>query len=200
MQQKNDKETRIVSPQFEVRATSNGKTAYGYVTIWDALSLDLGGFQERVKKGAYTEGLKARDQYVFFDHEPGNILGSVAAGTATFKEDDTGLLVTCKLPNTTLGNDVACLLERGDLSKMSVGFYCDDEEWTKDNGTVIRTITQATVFEASFVSRPAFPDTSAAIRSMSEHLKHAAQRATHQTVSNDNNAKLIELLTKRMLS
>jgi HK97 family phage prohead protease len=179
--QTTNKETRAASSgKLEIRKTSNGRTAFGYVSVWDSLSLDLGGWQERVRRGAYAESLKTHDQYVLFDHSTNNILGSVAAGTATMVEDSYGLLVTCELPNTSLGNDIATLLTRGDLCKMSVGFAVDDsgQEWTNTSNGIVRTIQKALIFEASFVAMPAFPDTSAAVRAMNRALQQTSDLAT----------------------
>lgn len=160
----------IPTPKFEVRQskTSSGLTAYGYTSVWDSLSLDLGGFRERVQRGAWADSLQNDEQMVYFGHDCNNILGSTEANTATMKEDSKGLLVSCELPNTQLGNDVATLLERGDLKHMSVGFGVSDkgQTWANIGGEIVRTITKATLYEASFVAQPAFPDTTAAVRSL----------------------------------
>ena len=51
-----------------------------------------------------------------FNHERGALLGRTCSGTLRLSEDGTGLRYEIDLPDTTVGRDVAALLERGDLT------------------------------------------------------------------------------------
>ena len=96
----------------------------GYPVVFDSLSNDLGGFVEKVERGAFAESLANNDEvHALFNHDDDKVLGRLGAGTLRLWEDDHGLRMELDPPNTTVGNDVVELLRRGDLVSMSFGFY-----------------------------------------------------------------------------
>jgi len=86
-------------------------------------------------------------------------------------EDEIGLRVEANLPNTSDGRDMAELLKRGDLSKMSFGFSVQKDSWNQE--MTERTLRSVRIFEASIVAFPAYTETEALVRS----LDKAAARA-----------------------
>jgi hypothetical protein len=78
-------------------------------------------------------------------------------------EDEIGLRVTAKLPNTTRGRDIAELLRTKVIDSMSFGFNVIKDSWSRDGQT--RTLESVRLFETSIVSFPAYPSTTATVRS-----------------------------------
>ncbi|MEF7566439.1 HK97 family phage prohead protease, partial [Bacillus infantis] len=87
-------------------------------------------------------------------------------GTLRLYEDDIGLRFELDLPNTTLGNDAYETIKRGDVDGVSFGFSMRKQEWDEaDPDNIVRTITQADLFEISPVGFPAYPDSQVSARS-----------------------------------
>lgn len=157
---------------LEIRADSDGMTFRGYAAVFDSFSDDLGGFRERIERGAFSRTLKRdRNMRMFLNHNTDSLLATTRAGTLTLSEDDKGLLAEAKLPNTTLGRDTAELLRRGDIDSMSFGFSVDakGQKWSEDGAE--RTLTDIRLYEVSPVTGwPAYPATSASVRELAEAI------------------------------
>ncbi|MBB5066151.1 HK97 family phage prohead protease [Granulicella mallensis] len=154
----------------DVRVSKNddgSNTVSGYAVLYNSLSVDLGGFVETIAPGALTRTLAdSPDVLCLRDHQVELLLGRTISGTLILTEDSIGLNFVCQLPNTTTGNDLAESLRRGDIDSCSFGFSCANDTWTQDaQGCVIRCLLDIDLFEVSVVSFPAYPETSAALRS-----------------------------------
>jgi HK97 family phage prohead protease len=157
-------ETRNFDADFEVRAEGDGMTFVGYAAKFNSPSEDLGGFIETIEPGAFKRSLRARGNVMLLvNHDSGRVLASTRSGTMRLMEDSVGLRVEADLPNTTDGRDMAELLRRGDLSKMSFGFSVMKDSWNSD--MTQRTLKSVKLFEASIVSFPAYEATVAQVRS-----------------------------------
>jgi len=77
------------------------------------------------------------------------------------------------MPNTTVGNDLAVLMERGDIRGSSFAFVTGKAEFrSDDNGKSVRHVSKiASIHDVSVVSTPAYPKASAAIRSFKRWQK-----------------------------
>ena len=83
------------------------------------------------------------------------LLGKTQSSTLTVSEDDKGLAFRVKLPDTSYANDLVALMERGDSYECSFAFrpLPDGETWSQlANGEVLRTITNAVLFEGSILT------------------------------------------------
>lgn len=177
---------RAVMKNIERRAEgqvvkSDGKTIVGYAAVFGPLSEDLGGFRERVAPAAFNRSLadKAADFRAFVDHDYSKVLGRRSVGTLRLETDKRGLRVEIDTPDTSYAQDLRMLLERGDVSQMSFGFLVrpGGEEWKTDaDGARLRTLTDIELIEVSVVTIPAYPDTTAAVRSW-RRLEHQRRRA-----------------------
>lgn len=153
---------------LELRAKEGEKTTLrGYAAVFDKPSLDLGGFIEVVRKGAFARSLKETDDILAFAyHDPSKPLGRRSAGTLTLTEDDTGLLVEIQLADTTLARDVAADVAARNIEGMSFGFSTRKDSWTARMGQPdLRELLDVQLFEVSAVTMPAYPDTALALRS-----------------------------------
>ena len=158
--------------KVERRSGDNEKPKIsGYAAVFGKWSEDLGGFREKIAKGAFTKALKASDPRALFNHDSNYVLGRKSAGTLDLKEDNKGLFMEIDPPDTQFARDLMVSIERGDITQQSFGFYLspDGEKWAEDKktGAVTRTITEVEeLLDVSPVTFPAYPDTTVALRSL----------------------------------
>jgi HK97 family phage prohead protease len=159
-------EIRTTNTDFELRAEGgDGMTFTGYASVFNSSSEDLGGFREFVAPGAFKRSLQARNEIkLLWNHDTNEPLASVRGGSLKLEEDNYGLKVTAKLPNTTRGRDVAELLRSKVIDSMSFGFNVIKDSWS-NNGSV-RTLESVRLSEVSVVTFPAYAATTATVRSM----------------------------------
>jgi len=172
--------TSKIDPERAAKATiSNlaelrlvGPKLRGYAIVFDAISLDLGGFVERVARGAVE---LAGDVLATLNHRIDNLLGRTSSGTLELTVDEVGLSYSVKLPDTSAGRDVRELVSRGDLEGSSFTFEVSEQKWSKVNDRDLRTLTKIRVSEVGPVTLPAYPDTDVALRALT--LDGATDRA-----------------------
>ena len=168
-----NRETRDFETTFEIREEGDGMTFVGYAAKFDQPSENLGGFVEYVERGAFSRSLKSRnDVMLLWNHDAGQPLASTKSGTMKLTEDEVGLRVEARLPETTLGKDMAILLREGIVGKMSFGFNVIKDSWNAEGNE--RRLKSVRLFEVSAVVWPAYTQTSAAVRG----LDKVAQRAS----------------------
>ena len=158
----------------------------GYPVVFDSLSTDLGGFIEKVERGAFAESLKNKDEvHALFNHDDDKVLGRLGSGTLRLWEDDHGLRMELDPPNTTVGNDVIELLRRNDLVSMSFGFYDVTDSWAMMDGKDVRTIKSARLFDVSIVVSPAYSASSVGLRTEPALRSLEAHRAQEVLATTD---------------
>lgn len=158
-------EKRASGLGVEVRADSDKRTLVGYAAKFDRLA-DIGGyFQEKIAPGAFADAITG-DIRALVDHDPGRVIGRSKSGTLRLAEDGTGLRVEIDVPDTTDGNDLWVLVERGDISGMSFGFRVTKETWDETGDVPVRTIHKLELHEVSAVAWPAYEDTTIGLRSL----------------------------------
>jgi HK97 family phage prohead protease len=164
-------ETRTVS--IEDIDLGDGLTFRGHAALFDTWSHDLGGFRERIQKGAFTRTLAAdHDIRMFLNHDSNIVLGSTRAGTLRLSEDERGLAVEADLPDTQAGRDLSTLITRGDVHAMSFGFRVPKggDVWEGRE----RTLVDVDLAEVSPVTGwEAYAGTTASVRSL-EHPTYLA--------------------------
>jgi HK97 family phage prohead protease len=187
-------EVRTNSVDFEVRAEGDGMTFTGYASVFNSPSEDLGGFVEYVAPGAFKRSLQSRNEVkLLWNHDSGEPLASLRGGTMQLIEDEVGLRVTAKLPNTTRGRDIAELLRTKVIDSMSFGFNVIKDSWSRDGQT--RTLESVRLFETSIVSFPAYSATTATVRSVptinADELADALLKLESGEELDEKNANLI---------
>ena len=166
----------LPSDQAEFRiAENNGtRTVTGYAALYNTRSVDLGGFEEVLEPGCFDEAMANNpDVFALFNHDPDSILARSTSGTLRLSLDDKGLAYSFEMPNTTIGNDLSVLMERGDIRGSSFAFVTGKAEFrSDDNGKSVRHVSKiASIHDVSVVSTPAYPKASAAIRSFKRWQK-----------------------------
>jgi HK97 family phage prohead protease len=156
----------------------DGRTLAGYAAVYgqDSREIVEGGrkFVERIAPGAFNETLSSgADVKLYYNHDASMPLARTRSGTLKLKSDRNGLAFSATLPETTLGNDVRALIERGDLSgEMSFGFYVTEDSWNKDRTE--RLVKKAQLVEVSIVQDAAYPQTTSSLRNVSAAYRNAA--------------------------
>jgi HK97 family phage prohead protease len=149
----------------------------GYAMIWGATSLDRGGFKVRLQRGAPTFGAPTNS---YFEHDVRLPIGTTDNGTLSIEQDDIGVKVTIKLPDTQTGRDTFTLVRDKYVRGMS--FAMVKSPWAiqgytaagplivpvpgksrvlNENGDTIVEVFRAgfEVDEITVTSRPAFTET-----------------------------------------
>lgn len=162
----------------EIRALGEGSVTYSVTggkpridaraVVYDAWSVDLGGFKERIRPGAFT---LETDLVALWDHDSSKVLGRVSAGTMDVRSDTTGIDFTAYPPNTTWAQDLRESMSRGDIRGCSFRMYVDEDKWYVQDGQVYRDVLKARVNELTITSMPAYPETTAEARSTAASLQ-----------------------------
>lgn len=163
-------ERRFVAiDNFEIRAGDDDKdqptVLAGYAALFNTLSDDLGGFQERIAPGAFAKSIGG-DVRALFNHDRNIVLGRTKAKTLTVAEDNRGLVFEIIMPDTGAARDLIHSIERKDVDQMSFGFRVIDDLWEEVDGVILRTLIEVKLQDVSPVTVPAYPDTSVAVRSL----------------------------------
>jgi uncharacterized protein len=126
-----------------------------------------GSFRERLAPGCFDRCLAdSPDLIATVDHDPTRILGRSSAGTLRMNPTTEGVDCEVDQADYTYARDLAVAISRGDISGMSFIFDVTEDSWSKDpDGIPLRTVTQADIFEVSFVHFPAYLDTDCDLRS-----------------------------------
>lgn len=144
---------------------------------FNSKSEDLGGFREIFAPTAFDKVVGRHrndprggvDVVALFDHA-GQPIGRTTNDTLKLSVSDRGLNYSIDPPDTTLGRDILTLVRRGDLFGASFAFSIAQggESWTQEaDGTMTRTVTEVSnLYDVSVVTRPAYPQSSAALRSL----------------------------------
>lgn len=148
----------------ENAVVSKGRKLFGYAARFNAPT-DLGGFSEIIKPGAFTRSLSSPDAKkirAVYEHDGRSLLGRMGSGSLRLTEDAEGLAFEIDLPGTTLGNDLAVLVERGDVAGCSFGFIVapNGEQWDGD----VRSLIDVDLHEITITANPAYDATSVQVR------------------------------------
>jgi HK97 family phage prohead protease len=172
------KDRRVISGGVELRSVEGRGLLVGRPVVYDSWSEPIGGmFRERILPGAFDEWLAGEpDVIACVNHDPARLLGRTASGTVRLVNDKQGLSVEVDPPATTYAADLAESVKRGDIRGMSFVFECTEDRWGSGEGGPTRDVLRARIYEVSYVTFPAYPETSAALRSLQEHLSSQAAR------------------------
>lgn len=134
------------------------------------MSVDFGGFFEKIDKRAFDGVIDKSDVFALLDHDwmRGILARSrYGEGSLELKIDDIGLRYAFDAPHTALGDELLEMLSRGDVKESSFAFVVDDDKVEQIDGKTVRTIVKISeLFDVSPVYQPAYPDTSVALRSI----------------------------------
>ena len=167
------------SLSMEVRTAADGKVVQGYAAVFNSRSAEMWGMFEEIAPGAFKRSLGTKDHDIvgLWSHDTSRPLASRDAGTLKLSEDKRGLSFEMDLSaGPSWVADAYEAIRTGTVRKMSIGFSVLGEEWRKESGAAIRTLTDVELFEVSPVVFPAYGDTEAEARELrAAHDKFFAQ-------------------------
>jgi len=169
--QLDDREERTTAaPDCELRVEAEPEKQprlEGYAAPFNALSVDMMGFRERILPGAFRESLERDDIFAVWNHEPSDVLGRKKAQTLELAEDARGLRVVIHPPRTALADSWVESVRRGDVTQMSFAFRTLEDRWIYDEGKIpIRELQRVQLLEVSPTIFPAYPQTKIAARAV----------------------------------
>ncbi len=157
----------------------------GKAAVYGVPSEDI-GFIEQIEPG-FFEGALDADTLALFNHDGNFVLGRTTSGTLRLADTPDALEVHIRPPGTDLIRDLVLEpMRRGDIHQMSFKFNVkvDGDEWRMDpGGTFYRTLKRggcARLYDVSVVTEPAFPQTSALVRSKLVELRSQLASAQGQ--------------------
>jgi len=164
-----DLERRILPVEdVELRVDGDGNPKItGYAAKFGKWSEDLGGFREKIKKGAF-DGVLENDVRALKNHDPNLLLGRTTSGTLRLGTNSVGLNFEIDPPDTNTGRDTVEEIRRKDISGCSFAFTTLEDDWKYlEDGKIERTIVKVgQLFDVGPVTYPAYPDTTVAARSL----------------------------------
>lgn len=158
-------EQRMTSAAVSIDAD---KKIRGRAIVYNSRSQDLGGFTEIIAPGAFDEDVRAgKDVVALFNHDHNQLLGRTASGTLKLTAGAEGVDYAIDPADTQLTRDLMALMQRGDITGSSFGFYCIDDEWgTGGDGSVLRTVKRGQLVDVSPVVDPAYLASSVSVRTL----------------------------------
>lgn len=167
----------------ELRALNDeSREVEGYAVVFNA-STDLGWFTEEIDSRAF-DNTDMSNVYLLFNHDENNVLAGTSNGSLKMSIDEHGLKQTSEIIDTNVGEDTLKLVKKGLINKMSFAFSIDrdgGEEWIggeeKDH-RIIRKIDK--LYDVSLVTYPAYPQTNAYARSLTDELAEEHRRRVEQ--------------------
>ncbi|WP_296433192.1 HK97 family phage prohead protease [Yoonia sp.] len=161
------KEIRSGEP-VEIRAEGDTISVSGYAAVFNSETIIGGSYREQIAPGAFADAI-GRDDVMFLINHDGLPMARTKSGTLTLAEDERGLYMSAELDSSD--PDVRAIvpkMKRGDLDKMSFAFSPEVQSWDDSGDMPLRTIRQASLYDVSIVTYPAYQDTDIGLRSLSE--------------------------------
>jgi len=175
-----------VPPPSEVPPREHPASVRGYAALFDSKSENLGwadfALYEIIARGAF-DGLDYSGVVALFNHDQNLPLARSGAGLS-LGVDERGLWYEFALPDTSTGRDLRELLARGIISQSSFAFTVEDDgqEWGEERSADGKTVSTRTIkkisalYDVSLVTRPAYADTTVALRSLHAHRAERGQQ------------------------
>jgi HK97 family phage prohead protease len=172
------REIRRVTVGIEHREENGEQVLVGRPIVYNSDSLPIYGvFIERIRPGAFDRCLsQTPDILCLRDHKAEYLLGRTSNETLKIATDERGIAVECKLPRTTYALDLYESVKRKDISGMSFGFDVLSDDWYLKDGKRYRDVIEGELFEVTFTSQPAYPDTEASTRDVESFKREVEAR------------------------
>lgn len=200
------KENRMLdaSQGYEVRSyTEEGGNRYvsGYAAIFNSRSRMIVepqngqriAFYEYISEGAFDEADRS-NVIATINHNPERMLARTSSGTLELGTDETGLYFRFLVPNTTEGNDLWEMVQRGDFAECSFAFIAKEDSWHKGSDIPVRTIEGiAKLIDISIVTNGAYGATTVDAEYVQRNIEEL-ERDNENEVTQKNDSEGRELL------
>lgn len=146
----------------------------GQAIIYDSWSRDLGGFIEKINRGAVSEELLANSDVIAnVNHDNDQMLARYVNGEGTLSLElrEDGLYFSFDAPETERGNEILWNVSHGNYFECS--FACmlnkSDVKRYREGDSYVQEITNISrLMDVSIVTHAAYPETSVSARSEEE--------------------------------
>ena len=135
--------------------------AHRYGRLSQPLTINGKTFRERFTPGAFRRHISSPDTDLraLMNHDKNRPLGRQKAGTLTITESDEGVYFEVDPPDTSYARDLVESVRRRDVTGCSFRFSKPlKQSFTRENGEIVRTISEAGIHEVSIVTWPAYED------------------------------------------
>lgn len=171
-----DVERRYTPGMVETRA--DARRIGGYGAVFGKLSRNLGGFVENIAAGAFNKSRADGWNNVVarYNHDSNMVLGTTGGRTLDLRVDEAGLWYEVEPPQSR--GDILELVSRGDVAHSSFAFRvaASGDEWSvTDQKFPMRTLHEVQLVDVAPVLEPAYPDTTAGLRSLATHFETTAE-------------------------
>lgn len=174
-------EYKQVATSFEVKKEGDNLFIEGYAAKFG----NVDSYNDIIQQGAFALFLTSEDAKrvrLCYQHDFDKVIGVIES----MSEDEQGLMFRAKISNTTLGKDVATLLEDGAINEFSIGYRTVKS--SMDNDKNIRTLQDVYLYEISPVTRAANEQATLLASERKEEL--------NKEITNKQKAKMEEELKK----
>lgn len=185
-----DKKTEIRNMRGMLkRAEDDNNRIEGVAVVFEQWSEDLGGFREKIARGALDGVIERSDVFALLDHDRRKgILGRCKYGdqrSLNLEVQDDGLHFALNLPNTPVGEETRSGLERGEIDGSSFAFTVLEDQWERVGDEYQRTITKIDeLYDVSPVYSPAYSQTTCDLRGL-DALKAQEKEAEERKLAED---------------
>lgn len=163
----------------KIREEGGKRYLEGYFAVFGELYQVWDGWIETIERGAFARYLASgEDVKVLWNHDSNIVLGSTENGTASLREDESGLFGSVEInENDSEAVSAYARVARGDVDGCSFGFdIARQEEWWDDEGIYHTKITEVDpLYEVSPCTFPAYKATSISARAK-DSLNDAKKR------------------------
>lgn len=183
-----EKETRTFKGTVEVRKQdgAEGFVIEGTAVVYGNRSHDLGGFREEFRAGAFGD-LADADVYATLEHDSRSAIGRTP-DTLELKDGAKQLDYRITPPDVQDARDGIAKIEAGIVRGSSFTFSVmpDGADFYEDeDGTLVRVVTNARLYEVAPVVNPAYPQTDATVakRSLDAWKEERGQEALEEATA-----------------
>lgn len=152
----------------KIREEGGKRYLEGYFAVFGEPYQVWDGWIETIERGAFARYLASgEDVKVLWNHDSNIVLGSTENGTASLREDESGLFGSVEInENDSEAVSAYARVARGDVDGCSFGFdIARQEEWWDDEGIYHTKITEVDpLYEVSPCTFPAYKATSISAR------------------------------------
>lgn len=143
-------------------------TVRGHAAVFDRLSLDLGGFRERIAPGAFGSVLDRKpDVHLLWDHDTSKPLARTLSSKylLELREDPAGLHFYARVAPTPTAEELRTLMEGQVVDQASFAFTVERDEWEIDEDEdITRTILEVRdLYDVTITAKGAYPQTDTAV-------------------------------------
>jgi hypothetical protein len=184
---------------LELREEGGRPTLVGYAAVFNSRSVDLGGFVEIIRPGAFKRTLAGgADVRAMLEHDPGRSFARNKAGNLEIGEDERGLRVKMTPNDTSAGRDAIEQVRSGVLDSMSFGFFLapGGDRWDLTASPSLRELYDVDLDDVSVVAWPAYPKTEIALRSLESAKAAAGQELAAAIAEKEARGRRLRLLER----